>query len=380
MNCNSTNYFFRDYTGYSSGLVVSLLSMTLFGSLYGIALTADELYVPNLHKTLDNYYARRGRVALPRMRELLAEFVEAWGSSLPDVMISIVDVVSGGTKIGIGTMVGSGMFNLLIIPSLCLLLGASTNGLKYTLPLRMLFIMCIGLFIIIMVYGISNPIMWYNGWYLISVYIFYMIYSFYSSTLSKEREIEVNPTDDECDSKMIKDLTSFSSEYSDKKAPWLVLLSLCLITLLSVYTVFAAKQIGCYLDIPEIIMGSLILAAGTSAPDAATSLAESRRVPHGLQRAMCASYGANVFDMFMGIGLTWVFSITVREKSVQLLGNAVTLQLIFFACAAILSSILLSLGAHERRFDNHFWRIIVSMALMFIYLLYASSVIAEALV
>ena len=63
-------------------------------------------------------------------------------------------------------------------------------------------------------------------------------------------------------------------------------------------------RIGCILNIPSVVMGTTVLAAGTSIPDALSSIAVAR---DGLaDMAVANAVGSNVFDIWLGLGLPWL--------------------------------------------------------------------------
>lgn len=63
-------------------------------------------------------------------------------------------------------------------------------------------------------------------------------------------------------------------------------------------------MIGCILDIPAVVMGVTVLAAGTSIPDAMSSFVVAKQ---GLgNMAVANAVGSNVFDIWLGLGLPWL--------------------------------------------------------------------------
>ena len=69
-------------------------------------------------------------------------------------------------------------------------------------------------------------------------------------------------------------------------------------------------RIGCILKIPSVVMGTTVLAAGTSIPDALSSIAVAR---DGLaDMAVANAVGSNVFDIWLGLGLPWAVYLPTR--------------------------------------------------------------------
>lgn len=75
------------------------------------------------------------------------------------------------------------------------------------------------------------------------------------------------------------------------------------IAVLSHFLVYSAAKFGCLAGIPPEVMGLTILAAGTSVPDAITSVIFARDGKGNM--AIANSIGSNVFDILLGLGLPW---------------------------------------------------------------------------
>ena len=72
-------------------------------------------------------------------------------------------------------------------------------------------------------------------------------------------------------------------------------------------------RIGCMLKIPAVVMGTTVLAAGTSIPDALSSIAVAK---DGLaDMAVANAVGSNVFDIWLGLGLPWLFYLSWQSPS-----------------------------------------------------------------
>jgi sodium/potassium/calcium exchanger 3 len=75
------------------------------------------------------------------------------------------------------------------------------------------------------------------------------------------------------------------------------------IAFLSYFMVWMITDLGSDLGIPETVMGITFLAAGTSIPDALSSIAVARR-GHG-DMAVSSSIGSNIFDILIGLPIPW---------------------------------------------------------------------------
>jgi len=94
-----------------------------------------------------------------------------------------------------------------------------------------------------------------------------------------------------------------------------MVMSLVWITLLTFVMVSMAEDICAVIGIDTAIMGVTVLAAGTSVPDAITSVIVARKGFGDM--ALSSSIGSNVFDITFGLPVPWLLSTAfVRPGSV----------------------------------------------------------------
>ena len=72
-----------------------------------------------------------------------------------------------------------------------------------------------------------------------------------------------------------------------------------------------AVGIACICKIEPIIMGILVLAVGTSVPDAIGSMIAARNGEADM--AIANAVGSNVFDVLLGLGFPWFLAIIIRK-------------------------------------------------------------------
>jgi Ca2+/Na+ antiporter len=80
-------------------------------------------------------------------------------------------------------------------------------------------------------------------------------------------------------------------------------MSILWIGVLCHYMVDFATRIACTLHISPIVLGLLVLAVGTSVPDAIGSMIAAREGEADM--AIANAIGSNVFDILLGLGLPW---------------------------------------------------------------------------
>jgi len=78
------------------------------------------------------------------------------------------------------------------------------------------------------------------------------------------------------------------------------------IAILSHFLVFFAAKFGCIVGLSPAVMGLTILAAGTSVPDALSSILVAKNGQGDM--AVANSIGSNVFDILIGLGFPWMLA------------------------------------------------------------------------
>ncbi|XP_031548697.1 sodium/potassium/calcium exchanger 3-like [Actinia tenebrosa] len=92
---------------------------------------------------------------------------------------------------------------------------------------------------------------------------------------------------------------------------WIAILSFAMVTLVG--------RSGCILSVDKFTMGLVVVAIGTSVPDALSSILVARD-GYG-DMAVSNAIGSNVFDINLGIGLPFVIKILIDGESIQMLSE-----------------------------------------------------------
>ncbi|KAG6615406.1 Ca2 :Cation Antiporter (CaCA) Family [Phytophthora cinnamomi] len=140
-------------------------------------------------------------------------------------------------------------------------------------------------------------------------------------------------------------------------------ISIIWIGVLSHYTVAFGTKFGCITGIPSALMGLTIIAAGTSIPDALSSILVARD-GHG-DMAVSNALGSNVFDILFGLGLPFFLSNLVYSETVPVSGDDLDVSIaILFAVLLFVVAVLVSSR----------WRL-YPLACAFLLMLYAAYVV-----
>jgi len=101
----------------------------------------------------------------------------------------------------------------------------------------------------------------------------------------------------------------------ERWSKWFVatfLLSCSWIGLLSWLLVYCATEFGAIASINPVVMGVVFLAAGTSVPDAISSIVVAREGMGNM--AVANAIGSNVFDICLGLGLPYLISTGIMGR------------------------------------------------------------------
>ncbi len=220
--------------------------------------------------------------------------IVAIGSSMPELLTAIIaPLVHDEFELGVGVIVGSAIFNVLVIPAAAAL--ASEGGLSsgrevvykeaqfYMLAVAVFLLMCSFAVIYYPVDGAGTPL---GGTITRELALIpvatYGLYVFiqYSDTMDHEPE----------------PLT----ERIDVRREWLLLLlSFAVIAVAVEGLVRMAIGLGEIFDTPSFIWGLTVIAAATSLPDAFVSIAAAKR-EHDVT-SIANVFGSNVFDLLVAV-------------------------------------------------------------------------------
>jgi len=117
------------------------------------------------------------------------------------------------------------------------------------------------------------------------------------------------------------------------------LMSIAWIGVFSVCLVDWVTLLGDYFNIPIVIMGLTVLAAGTSIPDLLSSVIVAKR-GYG-DMAVSSSIGSNIFDVLVGLPFPWLLYSAIFQKDVKV--TAGTLGKDIGVLIAMLAAVLLTI-------------------------------------
>jgi len=133
----------------------------------------------------------------------------------------------------------------------------------------------------------------------------------------------------------------------------------CILTIaiLAYVMVWMATLFGRVANIPDPVMGLTFLAAGTSIPDALSSLAVARKGFGDM--AVSSSVGSNIFDILVGLPIPWFLANAINGDPVEIASDGIAIMIItlFIMVALVVTSI--------RSFN---WKLVKKLGQLYLFL------------
>ena len=232
--------------------------------------------------------------------------VVAFGTSSPELAVSIKSSLAGQADIALGNVVGSNIFNVLFIlgvSALIVPLIVAQQLVRLDVPLMII------LSVIVLGMSLDHNLGRVDGLLLVSGLIIYILF-----LIKKSR----------------KESAQVVAEYTDEfgvevnaRGGWLrniglVVGGLVLLIVGSRWLVDSAVSFARYLGVSELIIGLTIIAAGTSLPEVVTSVIAAIRGERDI--AVGNVVGSNLFNLMGVLGSASMISPTGIEISSAVLG------------------------------------------------------------
>jgi len=312
-------------------VAVVLLMWGIFYMFWGLAIVCDDYFVASLEDISE---------ALNLSSDVAGATFMAAGSSAPELFTSLMGVFAVKNDVGIGTIVGSAVFNLCCIIGGTALFTPTVLTIDWKPITRDTLFYAISIFA--MIYVLQDGLVTLSeSIALIACYVVYVAFMAFNPQIMKcvsdctgdggkpiddgDDKKEDEDEDDEDESPIAKavarplnlifEVTIPNCSKPHNKNKYLVtfFMSIIWIGVLSYFMVTWASKLGCIWGIHPAIMGVTVLAAGTSVPDAIGSLLVAKDGQGDM--AVSNAIGSNVFDILLGLGLPWMLSSLIWPDS-----------------------------------------------------------------
>ena len=211
--------------------------------------------------------------------------VVAMGTSMPEFCVSLVSALKGTPDLAVGNIVGSNIFNALLIVGVAAMLAPMTilkTTVRKDIPFAVLasgalFLLCL-----------DGNISRVDAGFLLILFVFFMGITLTTAKPDGETQSETK--------KPMKPLVATA---------WLLVGLACLVFGSNLF-VDGATTVAQAIGISDAVIGLTIVAGGTSLPELATSAVAARKGNSGI--AIGNVLGSNVFNILFILGVTGVIS------------------------------------------------------------------------
>ncbi|GFQ63936.1 hypothetical protein TNCT_168331 [Trichonephila clavata] len=150
----------------------------VFGLVYmfvALAIVCDEFFVPALDVIT---------IKLDISEDVAGATFMAAGGSAPELFTSVIGVFISYDDVGIGTIVGSAVFNILFVISMCAIFSKTVLSLTWWPLFRDVTFYSISLIVLILCFK-DNTIYWYESTILLCCYAAYVIFMKFNEPVEK---------------------------------------------------------------------------------------------------------------------------------------------------------------------------------------------------
>ncbi len=238
--------------------------------------------------------ALAGRMGIPQI--VIGLTVVAMGTSMPEFFVSLLSAVGGTPDLAVGNVVGSNIFNTLLIVGVAAMV-APIRILPATIRKDMPFALMASTLLLMMC--LDHDISRWDALVLFGLFAVFMVFTVRSAR--GEGSSEADAPDTPADAS-----DTAAAPMSPVKASLLMALGLACLVVGSNVFVGNASAIAHSLGVSDAVIGLTIVAGGTSLPELATSAVAAYRGNSGI--AIGNVLGSNVFNILMIIGITGLIS------------------------------------------------------------------------
>ena len=271
-------------------------------ALIGVLIIALVIVIKSADVFVDNIVEIGGALGISQI--ILGVTASAIGTSLPEFGSAVVASLSGSTDLGVGTVIGSNIWNIAGILGISAAVAGVIQTNKSGLHRDWLMTLITGL--ILLFFMLFGDISWLAAVVMIVAYCFYLWL-----LIKAQKKHSDETSQDEIQEKQLKENNNLEGieEKSEenvgknvsKKTYAYVLLGIAGLIVGCRLLVYSADELGGMFGISDMVMGLFILAIGTSIPELVVTLSSAMKGLHDL--SLGTVLGSNTFNILIGIGV-----------------------------------------------------------------------------
>ncbi len=321
-------------------IITSLTVMVI--AVYLLSIITDVFFIESLDEIATRW-------KLPS--NVAGASLMAMGSSMPELSISMFALLRASgesSEVGAGTIVGSAVFNILVITGASAL--AHPIHITWRVILRDILFYVVSVLMLLFMFA-DGRILIIEAALLLSLYAIYIYILFQWRRWVPEAEddlvVEEESAADDEPSNIYERVTNgiiraFSLLTGDVRRHYIrtFILSVIVIAGISYLLVENAIAFANAIGIPPLIIALTILAGGSSVPDMIASIIVAREGRGDM--AVANAIGSNIFDITIGLGLPWMIILIARGMTINIgtgdlwISTAVLLGTVFILSAMLL--------------------------------------------
>ena len=286
----------------------------IIAAVYSLAVVTDRFFIVSLDQI-----SRR----LNLSDEVAGASLMAVGSSAPELAIALMALFTNGgahSDVGIGTIVGSAVFNILVITGVSALVAGGLHIHVFAVR-RDTFYYLVSIGYLAFVFQDGQIALEEAAAGLVAYAAYVLLLIFFKAPSDSEdkptNEISQPKSKSARRGGILHQLESVAVRLirlitgaPDKNYLWTFLVAIALIVVLSYVLIQATIVFAAGLGISPVIVALTLLAAGTSAPDLIASIDVARDGRGGM--AVANAIGSDIFDVFIGLGFPWFVAIVFQ--------------------------------------------------------------------
>lgn len=253
---------------------------------------------------VDGSAAIAQRLKIPAL--VIGLTVVAFGTSAPELAVSIASAVRHSTDIAVGNVVGSNIANILLILGVSSLfhnLPVQKSSIRLDMP-----VVILASILLIVLGWIGESLNWVDGVILLVVFAFYMFLLFRQTIRDQKKGVALQVELPSVEEDVPKGKLGAWIKKNMEKNWFLILLVLVGLAMVAgggSLLVKSAEEIAIFFHIDDRIIALTIVAIGTSLPELVTSVVAARKGETDI--AVGNILGSNIFNIFLVAGMASLF-------------------------------------------------------------------------
>ena len=275
--------------------------------------------------------------------------IVAMGTSLPECAVSVAAAISGNNALAVSNVVGSNIFNLMVVCGFCAVITPLAVG-KRTLKQEFPFSVLMAALLLVLGY-IGMSVGRIDGVILLIFFALFMFWMVHSALKARTAGITTDASEEADEIERAKPIPV-----------WLCLVYIvggaAAIAFGGDLTVDAASRIAIDFGMSQNLVGLTIVSIGTSLPELVTSIVAARK--NEVDMAVGNAIGSNIFNILMVLGIASAIS------PLQLIGENV----IDIIVLVVFSVVVWIFGATKKKISRT-----EGIAMICMYLCYSAYII-----